>query len=122
MMMRRAATGVTRSVFCGLVLLLCAAASAAAQEPVPAAEPQTAAAPADNPVLEFFKRTELSGFVDINYAYNFNTPARPCGTFGTVAVFNCPYNFNVKHNSFDLNLAELAFEKNPTSDSRGGFR
>src|SRR5262249_43070040 len=115
-------TRVGRRAVCAIVLLLGAAMSAAAQEPAPAPDPQAPAAPADNSVLDFFKRTELSGFADMYYAYNFNTPARPCGNFGTVAVFNCPYNFNVKHNSFDLNLAEIALEKKPTADSRGGFR
>jgi hypothetical protein len=32
------------------------------------------------------------------------------------------YNFNFTHNSFSLNLAEVAFEKKPTADSRGGYR
>ncbi len=31
-------------------------------------------------------------------------------------------NFDVQHNSFSLNLAELALEKKPTADSRAGFR
>jgi hypothetical protein len=39
-----------------------------------------------------------------------------------VAIFNCLHNFDVAHNSFSLNLAELALEKKPTADSRGGFR
>ena len=55
-------------------------------------------------------------------AYNFNTPAKPCTTVGGVAIFNCLRNFDVAHNSFSLNLAEIAFEKKPTADSRGGFR
>src|SRR6059036_3903079 len=64
--------------------------------------------------LDFFRRTELSGFVDGYYGYNFNTPAtRKAGPERT---------FDVNHNSFSLNLAELSLEKKPTSDSRGGFR
>src|SRR5439155_21059952 len=62
----------------------------------------------------FFRRTELSGFVDGYYGYNFNTPGtRKAGAERT---------FDVNHNSFSLNLAELSFAKAPTADSRGGFR
>ena len=87
-----------------------------------AAEAQAPAAPADNPVLKFFAATELTGFVDTYYAYNFNTPKTACATVGGVAVFNCLHNFDVTHNTFSLNLAEVALEKKPTTDSRGGFR
>src|SRR4026207_184610 len=87
------------------------AAPAAAQQPA-----------AENPVLTFFKSTELTGFVDTYYTYNFNTPGKPCATVGNVAIFNCLHYFDVAHNSFSLNLAELALEKKPTTESRGGFR
>ena len=97
---------------CFLIL----AGSAAAQ--TPAAPP----APAENPVPTFFKNTELSGFVDTYYSYNLNTPAKACATVGGVGIFNCLHNFDVAHNSFSLNLAEVALEKKPTTDSRGGFR
>src|SRR5437016_10371385 len=64
--------------------------------------------------LDFFRRTEFSGFVDGYYGYNFNTPiTRKAGPERT---------FDVNHNSLNLNLAELSLEKKPTSDSRGGFR
>jgi hypothetical protein len=64
--------------------------------------------------LDFFRRTELSGFVDVYYGYNFLTPAtRKAGPERT---------FDVQHNSISLNLAELSLEKKPTDDSRGGFR
>ena len=85
------------------------------QDPAPAA-------PAADPTLKFFSGTELSGFVDTYYAYNFNKPATACATAGGVAVFNCLHNFDAAHNSFSLSLAELALEKKPTKDSRGGFR
>ena len=88
---------------------------------VPPDEPQTPAA-ADNPVLKFFSGTEVAGFVDTYYAYNLNTPAKACATVGGVAVFNCLHNFDVAHNAFSLNLAEILFEKKPTTDSRGGYR
>ena len=98
------------------------APTTAASETTAAVEPQAPAAPAENPVLTFFKSTELMGFVDTYYSYNFNTPATACATVGGVAIFNCLHNFDASHNSFTLNLAELALEKKPTADSRGGFR
>jgi hypothetical protein len=102
----------------GALLSALIAAPAAAQD-----APAAPAPPADpNPVLTFFKGTELSGFVDTYYSYNFNTPSKPCATAGGVAIFNCLHNFDVAHNSFSLNLAELALEKKPTADSRAGFR
>jgi len=68
----------------------------------------------DAKFLDFFRRTELSGFVDAYYSYNFNTPdTRKAGPERT---------FDVQHNSISLNLAELSLEKKPTTDSRGGFR
>jgi len=103
-------------VVAGVFLSTAIVAPAAAQQSPPAA------ASTENPVLTFFKNTELSGFVDTYYSYNFNTPAKPCTTVGGVAIFNCLHNFDVAHNSFSLNLAELALEKKPTADSRGGFR
>ena len=99
-----------------------AGAATAASETTAAADPQAAAPPVANPVLKFFEGTELTGFVDTYYSYNFNTPKTPCATVGGVAIFNCLHNFDVAHNSFSLNLAELALEKKPTPDSRGGYR
>ncbi len=61
----------------------------------------------------FFKQTELSGFVDVYFGYNFNTPSARQAQLR---------NFDIQHNSFSLNLAELALEKKPTADSRAGFR
>lgn len=64
--------------------------------------------------LDFLRRTEVSGFVDGYYSYNFNTPVtRKAGPERT---------FDVYTNSLSLNLAEFSLEKKPTSDSRGGFR
>lgn len=89
-----------------------------------AAAGESAQAPAagDSAVLNFFRSTELSGFVDMYYGYNFNTPKTACATVGGVAMFTCLRNFDFTHNSFSLNLAEVALEKKPTADSRGGFR
>ncbi len=89
-----------------------AAASTPAAEPVAAADDQAPAAAPDPmaTTAAFFKTTEISGFVDMYYGYNFNK------------VNPQLRNFDVAHNSFSLNLAEIAFEKKPTSDSRSGFR
>jgi hypothetical protein len=80
------------------------------------------AAKQDSATMEFFRQTEVSGFVDMYYSYNFNKPSQACATVGGVAIFNCLRNFDVAHNSFSLNLAEIAFEKKPTTTSRAGFR
>jgi predicted porin len=53
---------------------------------------------------------EFTGFVDFYYLYNF-TAQNP--TFRA---------FDVTHNSFSLNLAELALEKKPSEDDRAGYR
>jgi hypothetical protein len=105
----------------GAVFEQALAASTAASEAPSADEPQTAA-PADNPVLKFFAVTELTGFVDTYYSYNFNTPKTPCSSLAGISIFNCLHAFDVAHNAFSLNLAELALEKKPTTDSRAGYR
>ena len=61
--------------------------------------------------MDFFKTTELTGFVDGYYSWNFNEIAK-----------TQLRNFDVNHNEFSLNLAEIALEKKPTADSRIGFR
>lgn len=93
-------------VLTAVILSLCAALPAAAQAPAGG----------------FFTNTEIAGFVDTYYTYNFNTPKTPCATVGTVDAFNCLHNFDFTHNAFSVNLAELMLEKKPTADSRGGFR
>lgn len=60
----------------------------------------------------FFQSTEISGFVDAYYGYNFNRPASDAQL----------RNFDTKHNQFAFNLAELALEKKVTPDDRLGFR
>jgi hypothetical protein len=60
-------------------IFLAGAAVAAAQDAAPQA---LAAASDDSAVLSFFKSTEVSGFVDMYYGYNFNRPglrATPSG-------------------------------------------
>ncbi len=54
----------------------------------------------ENPVLTFFKQTQVSGFVDVSYSYNFNTPATPCAVVSEVKIFNCLHAFDVAQKSF----------------------
>ena len=67
---------------------------------------------ANDGILGFFRATEITGFVDAYYGYNFNRP-----TIDTQLR-----NFDTKHNQFSLNLAEIALEKKPTPDNRLGYR
>ena len=62
--------------------------------------------------LSFFRDTELSGFVDAYFGYNFNHPG----------VDNQLRNFDTKSSQFSLNLAKVVLEKKPAPDSRLGFR
>src|SRR5262249_32626836 len=61
-------------------------------------------------IIKFFTSTEVSGLVDGSYEYNFNHVNPQLRVFDT------------HYNSFTLSLAEIAFEKKPTTDSRGGYR
>ena len=77
---------------------------------------QPAATTAGGPVLALPSMLEgvgVSGFVDATYNYNFNE----VGTMTNVGrVFD-------KHpNSFNLNAAEVVFQKSVSADSRAGFR
>jgi hypothetical protein len=74
---------------------------------------------ASDKVLDFFKRTEVSGFVDAYYGYNFN---RPIGSTNVTNFDNQLRNFDTKHNQFSLNQAKLVLENKPTEDGRLGFR
>jgi len=63
-------------------------------------------------IMSFFRSTELSGFVDAYYGYNFNHPG----------VDNQLRNFDTKSSQFSLNMAKVVLEKKPLADSRLGFR
>jgi hypothetical protein len=71
-----------------------------APSPEPAASPAAAAAPG----------IDVTGFVDTYYGYNFN------------GVDPLLRTYDVQHNTLSLNLAEVAFAKGVTTDSRVGFR
>ena len=66
----------------------------------------------NNGILSFFRATEITGFVDAYYGYNFNRPVNDTQL----------RNFDTKHNQFSFNVAEIALEKRPVPDSRLGFR
>jgi putative OmpL-like beta-barrel porin-2 len=98
----------SRKILAVTLFAVCLALPVAAQTPAPADPAQ------DATTLSFFRRVEISGFVDGYYQYNFNTP---------ITRRDGPERlFDVRHDSFSLNLAEFAVEKKPTSDSRAGFR
>ena len=59
----------------------------------------------------FLQSIQVTGFVDTYYSWNFNQSSP-----------EALRNFDVTHNSFSLNYAEIAVAKVPTEQSRGGFR
>lgn len=84
-----------------------AASTAAA---TPTADEQTPPANPDAGVLNFFRSTELGGFVDVYYDF-YSTKTN--GTYR---------NFDVEHNAFTPSMAQVWFNKAPTEDSRVGFK
>lgn len=79
------------------------------------AAPAVAQDPAqDASVLNFFRKTEVAGTVDLYFHYNFNEPAT-----GSKTPLR---NFDFDHNQFSFALAEVALIKAPTGDDRVGFR
>lgn len=66
-----------------------------------------------NGLLDFFKKTEVSGFIDTYYAYNFNQPRSRINTLRF---------FDTRHNQFAFNVAGITFERKPdVENSRFGF-
>ncbi|MBI3804257.1 MAG: porin [Nitrospirae bacterium] len=59
----------------------------------------------------------INGFVDTYYSYNFNKPDSNMNKIGAAIS-----NFDIYHNDFSINLAELVFSKTPTDSSPVGFR
>jgi hypothetical protein len=65
------------------------------------------------PVLNFFKSTQVSGYVDSYYAYNLNEPADQSVGFRGV---------NTNHNSFQFNAAKLSFNRPTNGGNSLGYR
>jgi hypothetical protein len=90
-----------------LCFAVLATTAALAQEPKPAPTPTPEPTPA--PAAQAPK-IQVTGFVDVYYGYNFNKVDPLLRTF------------DVQHDSFSFSLAEVAFSKAVTTDSRVGFR
>ena len=86
-----------RLVVNAFVALVLIAGSARAQDPAPQPSPEP-------------PKIDVTGFVDVYYGYNFNK------------VDPIARTFDVQHNTFSLSLAEIAFAKGVSADSRVGFR
>ena len=83
-------------------------APAPPQPPPPEAPPPPPPPPAPP---TFLQSIQVTGFVDTYYNWNFNQTSP-----------EALRNFDVTHNSFSLNYAEVAVAKAPTEQSRAGFR
>jgi hypothetical protein len=90
-----------------------ALAQQSAPDSVPAASDEAASAQASDAGLAAFVRSiGVVGFVDAYYSYRFHPSS------GDAQLRN----FDTKHNQFSFNLAEIALERRPTTQSRLGFR
>jgi hypothetical protein len=87
------------------VALSVAGAMALSVESARAQDPAASPSPAPDP-----PKVDVTGFIDAYYGYNFNQVDPLFRTF------------DIQHNTFSLSLAEVAFSKPVTSDSRVGFR
>lgn len=67
----------------------------------------------ENRLLEFFRATEVDGYVDVYYSFNFNRP---------FDGRNALRAFDDRHRRLSLNAIGLAFEKQPDPASRLGYR
>ena len=90
-----------------------ALAQQSAPEAAPAASEEGASDQASDAGLAAFVRSiGVVGFVDAYYSYRFQPSS------GDAQLRN----FDTKHNQFSFNLAEIALERRPTTQSRLGFR
>ena len=85
--------------------------SVTAEDPGDKEKPPEEQAADTGGLVDFFKSTELTGFVDAYYGWNFDRESP-----------TLLRNFDVNHNEFSFALAEVALEKKATADSRVGFR
>jgi hypothetical protein len=103
-MTRAHRTGMLRAVSLTFATLVATSALAQTPAPAPTPTPEPTPAPAEAP------KVQVTGLVDVYYGYNFNKVDPLLRTF------------DVQHDSFSLSLAEVAFSKGVTTDSRVGFR
>jgi hypothetical protein len=89
---------ILRSFLPAVGVLLLAAVPAGAQEAAPTPPPPEP------------PKFDVTGFIDVYYLYDFNK------------VDPALRSLDVQHNAFSLSLAEIAFAKGVTTDSRVGFR
>ncbi len=82
--------------------------AAAAQEPPPPAAPAPAPSPSPSPSPEPSK-VDVGGYVDTYYLWNTNKTDPALRSY------------DVHHNAFSLNAADVSVSKTPTADSRVGF-
>ena len=71
------------------------------------------AEPDGNRFIRFFRRTSVEGYVDTYYSYNFNHPASRANLLRA---------YDTRDRRFTFKAADIAFDKQPTADSRIGFR
>jgi hypothetical protein len=65
------------------------------------------------PILDFFKKTQVTGYVDAYYGYNLNEPEdQSVGLRGV----------NVNSNSFQFSVAKLSFNRPTTGPNTLGYR
>ncbi len=104
--------GLVRAVSLSLPLLAAAASPAQQAAPPPAAVPAPEATPSPEatPAPSAEPKVQVTGFVDVYYGYNFNKVDPALRTF------------DLQHNAFSLSLAEVAFTKGVTPESKVGFR
>ncbi len=88
-----------------LLLVPVIASLALASAPARAQTPSPSPSPEPEP-----SKIDVTGFVDVYYMYNLNQVDPVARTF------------DVQHNTFSLSLAEIAFAKTVTPESRLGFR
>lgn len=86
----------------------------------PASETATAEAPASEaessataPILDFFKATRVSGYVDAYYGYNTNDPESGIVDFRGL---------DTRHNSFQFDLAKIVFDRPAGETNSLGYR
>jgi hypothetical protein len=101
--------GVTRGLGLALSIVVGTAAVAGAQT---SGDQSGSKTDPDAGFLNFFRSIEFGGLADGYYVYNDNKPD------GDASYRN----FDTKHNTFALNMAELFVTKAPTADSRAGFK